>query len=74
MSLTPLVDLRSADPSGHAALARAGSPGSAVDVSVAAGALVISNEAAVSVGHKPGSTSAGDAYDGLLDDLVITRG
>lgn len=39
-----------------------------------AGAIVISNRAAVSVAHKPGTTSAHDVYDGLLADLVITRG
>ncbi|MEO7269250.1 MAG: hypothetical protein ABIW49_08610 [Knoellia sp.] len=39
-----------------------------------AGAIVISNNAAVSVAHKPGTKSARDVYDGLLADLVMTRG
>lgn len=52
-----------------------GDDGSVRASSVAgAGSLVVSNKAAVSVAHKPGTTSAGDVYDGLLTDIVITRG
>lgn len=39
-----------------------------------AGGLVVSNKAAVSVGQKPGSTAARDAYDGQLADVIIARG
>lgn len=39
-----------------------------------AAGLVVSNKEAVSVAHKPGTTSALDVYDGLLSDLVVTTG
>ncbi|MGL5816916.1 MAG: hypothetical protein ACRCYR_05100 [Phycicoccus sp.] len=50
-----------------------GRSGSSASVAGAA-RLDVDNAAAVSVASKPGTTDAGDAYDGLLTDLAINIG
>lgn len=77
LSLTPGVgaDVRCAREGDKLTLTVVGDDGSVRTSSVAgAGSLVISNKAAVSVAHKPGTTAAADVYDGLLTDVLITRG